>query len=150
MPTFAADEIVTAAKMNLIAKGVLGYAETTTGQAGIGTSLTDLTSMAVTVDVSSATRRIQIIGQVTVRQLTAAGSPTVQVFEGGTYLGTVGRTTLPTSGFSTLHGGVIITPTGGSHTYKLRGVTTNNTMDVIADGTSFGPSSILVVDLGAV
>lgn len=150
MPNFVVDEVVTAAKMNELAKGVLGYAQTTTGQSAIGTSLTDLTSLSVAVTVSSAARRIWIIGQVTVRQLTAAGTPTVQVWEGGTYLGVVGRTTLATSGFSTLHGGVLITPTSGAHTYKLRGLTTNNTMDVIADGTNFGPNSILVVDLGAV
>lgn len=150
MPNFVADEVVTAVKMNELAKGVLGYAQVTATQSGIGTTVTDLTSLSVAVTVASAARRIWIGGQVTVRQITAAGTPAVLVYEGTTYLGAVGRTTLAASGFSTVAGGVLLTPTAGAHTYKLRGITSNNTMDCIADATNFGPNSITVLDLGAV
>lgn len=151
MPNFAADEVVTAAKMNEIAKGVLGHAEVTASQTGVS-AVADLTGLAVTVDVSSSARRIMITCNLNCRQVTSTGVHVVTAWEGSTQLGRLGTAVGAVATFWWhCSGHIILTPTGGSHTYKLRMQTSVGTCDIIADtGSSFGPNSITVVDLGAV
>ena len=59
-PTFVADELVTASKMNELPKGVLGYAQVTANQGSITTG-SDLTGLSVTVTVPAG-RRLKITG----------------------------------------------------------------------------------------
>ena len=54
-PTFVADEIVTAAKMNSLPKGQLAYAQITANQSGI-TTVVDISGLSVTFDAGTSRR----------------------------------------------------------------------------------------------
>lgn len=111
----------------------LGYAEESGAQTGIGSSVTDLTNLAITVDVPAGAR-IRLSGHVVFRQRTAAGSCVGSFREGSTTLGRWATQTLDTDGFHLGDGSIILEPTTGSHTYKLSLSTTGGTVDTIATG----------------
>lgn len=96
----------------------LGYAEVTASQGGI-TTITDLTGLAVTVTVPVG-RRIKIIGRAAVNGSVASNTANVIIREGGTALqyGTVINSPTIGNGVSN-QVEVVITPTAGTHTYKL-------------------------------
>lgn len=128
-------------------RGVLGYAEITSGQTGIS-SETDLTGLSVAVDVA-ASRRIKITASVNIRQRTSAGIAIVRIKEGSTNLRRADNE-LAIDDFATAQvTRVIESPSVGSHTYKLTALTTAGTVDINADDdVTHGPASILVEDIG--
>jgi hypothetical protein len=127
---------------------VLGYAQVTTAQTGIGAGGADLTGLSVAVTVGSS-RRIRITAQCVVAQQTANGHMQGYVREGTTNLGRFGTVFMATvGGTGFFHGHAVLTPTAGAHTYKLFGITNTGSYDMVADGTN--PASILVEDIGPV
>jgi len=151
MPDFVAGEIVTANKMNQIPKGVLGYAQVTSGQSGI-TSMTDLTGLSVTVNISAG-RIIRITGHgllsVSNFRSVAAG----WIREGSSTLGRFGSVdnqALTANAFALGHGAVILSsPSPGQHTYKLSLEVTSGSGTASLQAFTTSPAYILVEDLGA-
>lgn len=131
------------------AGGQLGYAEVTANQTGI-TSETDLTGLSVAVTVG-ANRRIKITGQGHVTPQTSVGTCVGRIKEGATNLGRwAGADGGTPIGNSSLEiGSAILTPSAGSHTYKLtlQKFTGGNTVDLTA-ATGL-PAFILVEDIGS-
>ena len=121
-------------RLNALPKGVLGYAQVTAGQAGITTTITDLTGLSVTV-TCEASRRIRVTGHGTAVQRTAIGLPIGYIREGSTTLSEWLRNSLGINEQAASESSVIITPTAGSHTYKLSLNTTASTVDSAASAT---------------
>lgn len=153
--TWVTGEVVTAAQLNqdvrdnilFLAASTLGYAQVTANQTGIGTTVTDLTGLSVTVTVT-ASRRIRVTGYIPVQQQTNGRLVTAYVREGSTtlndYLLAIDGTA---SLFGTIPAAVVLTPSAGSHTYKLSLATSGDTVNMIA--ASGRPAFILVEDIGA-
>lgn len=146
MPDFVQGEVVTAAKMNEIPKGVLGYAEITTSETGIST-LEDVTGLETTVTVP-ANRMIRIEISVNIRQRTSPALAIVRIREGSTSLRRSDHQ-LAADDFATAQLSRILFPSPGQHTYKVSAQTSAGTVDVLADdNVTHGPAHILVTDLG--
>jgi hypothetical protein len=146
-PQFSPDEVVTAAKMNQLPKGILGYAQATATQASIGTSDTDLTGLSVAVTLVAG-RRLKVTAYVKVTA-GAIGRTFARVAESTTELqmSTVSHHASGASGQQQHTVTAIITPSAGAHTYKatLRG----ESATCSAVGAATAPIFILVEDLGA-
>lgn len=130
-----------------VPRGVLGYAQVTADQNGIGTSSTDLTGLSAAVTVL-ASRRIKITARATLAQQTSAGIVVGEFKEGAAVLARFQRASLGTGETIVGYASVILTPSGGAHTYKLAAFTTANTVNMMA-ATVDGPAFILVEDIGA-
>lgn len=137
-------EVLTAANVNKIPGGWIGYATNTAAQTGVGTTATDLTNLTVTVTVDTS-RRIRITGYVPIQQRTSAALSEVDIHEGATRLARH-FASVAADQFDTMTPSVILTPTAGSHTYNLKMVTSAGTVDTVygTDTIAF----ILVEDLG--
>jgi len=127
------------------AGGQLGYAQVVADQTGI-TTVTDLTGLSVVVIVATS-RRIKISGHVFVLQNTSTGIPDGNFQEGATVLGRLGSDDLSAGQRTVWDTSVVLTPSAGSHTYKLTASTSAGTLDVKASATN--PAYILVEDIGA-
>lgn len=128
-------------------RGILGYAQVTTNQNGIGTAPIDLIGLSVTVTVGTG-RRIRVSAQVRANKATGGATwVDVSIKEGATNLQS-GVITPGGDGYFTLHNpSVVLTPTAGAHTYKLSGVCNTGTFN--AQGDPLFPMFILVEDIGA-
>lgn len=137
-----------AASVGASTLGTLGYAQITANQAGI-TTKADVTGLSVTVTVGSG-RRVRISAFCTAITGTL-GNAGWFIMEGATQLA---QADLPA--FLTPHAAyntfawvtAVVTPSAGSHTYKVQAVNdgTGNAATVNA-GATF-PSYILVEDIG--
>lgn len=126
--------------------GTLGYAQVTSNQASITTEV-DLTSLTVTVTVTSG-HRIKITGQALFTIDTANRGAAIAIKESTTQLNQ-GNAWASEAGFGvTVKAEAVLTPSAGSHTYKLtaqRGGSTG-TLTMVAGATN--PAFILVEDIG--
>lgn len=101
-------------------RGWLGGAAVVANQSGI-TSITDLTGLSVTIDVPAG-RRIEVRGQGQLSVTASGGTSAVgTVREGSSTLGRWGSIINETAFAKSEYrfGSVVLTPSGGSHTYKL-------------------------------
>jgi hypothetical protein len=132
--------------------GVLGYASVTANQTGLGAGPTDLTSLSATVSVS-ANRRVKITGVAVLRNGSAsANSGSLYITETSTILqegqsGLVG--TGSTGILETITATAIVSPSAGSHTYKLQAGFATGAANIM-QASSTQPAFILVEDLGPV
>lgn len=124
----------------------IGYAEVTAGQTGISAAA-NLTGLSVTVTVPAG-RRLRITGHGQIANDATAGSALGEIMEGGTTLGRWCRNDVPASAttFSD-EGGIIVSPTAGTHTYNLR--LSKNVGGGVIDfqATANNPGFILVEDI---
>lgn len=124
----------------------LGYAEVTANQTGISTE-TDLTGLTVTVTVPVG-RKIRITGHCgEVDNDATAGSVVGRIKEGATTLGLFAANTLGASVAVCLDASVIITPTAGTHTYKLSLHKNVGAGTLTLGANSSQPAFILVEDI---
>lgn len=121
----------------------LGYAEVTAAQTGI-TSETDLTGLSKTVTVGSG-RRVRITGFVPLQQVTSAAIPRVLIHADGVQETDAFHDTAANAFFN-IHVAAVVTPSAGSHTYKLRASTNAGTLSTVTSATN--PAFILVEDIG--
>ena len=125
-----------------VAWGTLDYAEVTANQGPITTEV-DLTGLTVTVTVGTS-RRIQVTGSAHVTNAADASS-TGLIYEDAVNVGRWHRN----NRFSAIvksEGSVVLTPTAGSHTYKLTMLSTG-TGATLGAGAAL-PAFILVQDIG--
>lgn len=128
------------------AGGTLGYAQVVADQTGITTTV-DLTGLSVAATVGSG-RRVKVSGHVGQFNRTA-GTVTfvaLYVYEGVTQL--VGATEAVPNTYGGADVQVVLTPSAGAHTYKLRAATDAiGTVTMTAGAVT--PAFILVEDIGA-
>lgn len=124
--------------------GTLGYASVTSNQTGLSGSVTDLSGLSATVTVASG-RRIEIIAQGMFNLTSGStGAAALYIRESSTTLNALSFyiTSVSTQG-GVVH--AILTPTAGSHTYKISAVV-SVAGSLIASATA--AAFILVKDIG--
>lgn len=138
-----AGEVLTAANVNKLPGGWLGYAEVTANQTGITTEV-DLTGLTVTVTVGTS-RRIRVTGEVLIQTSATGLLAFLYIHADGSQVQK--RVIVPGVAASSemLHAEVILTPSAGSHTYKLRAASGGT---AVLEASATVPSFILVEDLG--
>ena len=127
-------------------RGILqgGYAQVTANQGSI-TAVVDLTGLSITVTVGAG-RRIRVSGHV-IMSNTAIGNCVVYIYEGGTQLQEHIITCAAANGFTTNTPSVILQPSAGTHTYKLRAQASSGTGSTTA--LAIDPAWIMAEDIGA-
>lgn len=126
--------------------GVVGYAERTTNQTGIGTSVTDLTSLSVTW-TAVANRRYMVRSFVNLAQGSTATVGTVVIRTGGNVqLQSEASNTLNTIISTAFQPVTSYTPAAGSQTVKMSASVNAGTGN--SNNSSTNPSWILVEDIG--
>lgn len=124
--------------------GTVGYAEVTASQDIAGTSSTDLTGLTVTF-TAPASRRYRISSQVRAK-FGVTTEAFLSILEGATFLNTVVD---DNDNRATLHCQAIVTPSAGSHTYKLALQFGSADSDNGLFASATAPAFILVEDIGA-
>jgi hypothetical protein len=124
--------------------GWIGYAEKADSDFGPVIAETDVTGLTVTVTVG-ANRRIRVTGDASL--VSNGSSAEGRIKEGVTILGRFGRLAPPaTSDLARQSGSVVLTPSAGSHTYKLTVLGTTPGVEIMCSAQE--PAFILVEDLG--
>jgi hypothetical protein len=123
-----------------------GYAQATANQTTI-TAQVDLTGLTVTVTVTAG-RRIRIRGFCgSVTSSVAGDIGAMYIMEGATQLG-IGTSPALVAAFGpTLAAEVILTPSAGSHTYKLQAARVSGTGNLIFNASASNPMFILAEDI---
>jgi hypothetical protein len=145
---FTALDVLTAANMNLLPAGEVGYASVTANQGSI-TTVADLTSLTATwTAVSSRRYMITVYGN-------AVSSVAGDV--GGLHISTSGGTDvqlaqfyLPSAGVTSVavHAQVMLTGLSGSVTYKARMSRISGTGTLQFSASATAPGQFSVVDIG--
>ncbi len=142
-------DVATAADLNKLAGGWIGYAQNSVDQTGI-TGTVDVTSCTVTTTVGTS-RYIKISGWA---HVTTVGTCTyyIEIHQDGVAVGRIARETAIVTATTTLMNGsaMVVAPSAGSHTYKLVAVLSSGTSLTIEGGTTVASATILVEDCGAV
>lgn len=124
--------------------GTLGYAQVTANQTGI-TAEVDLTGLSVTVTVATS-RRIKITGECLAQNSASGNVHALRIKEGTTQLQSRQLVSGAANSDESFHAEIPLTPTAGSHTYKLAFVAATGTSQLTAASTF--PAFILVEDIG--
>lgn len=130
------------------AGGTLGYAQVTANQGSITTEV-DLTSLTATVTVPTG-RRIRVTGAIDLESTVAADDLGGYIYEGAGLL--VRFFHLSNSSANRGYrgeGSVVLTPSAGAHTYKLRAGRIAGTGTLTMGASASNPAFILVEDIGA-
>jgi hypothetical protein len=130
------------------ARGQLGYAEVTANQATI-TSEVDLTGLTSTVTVGTS-RRIQITAVIRFGVTNANNNALLRIKESTTVLqiGDQESTRLSATANHTIMTSRVLTPSAGSHTYKLSLEMNAGTGSISLIAGTTNPAFILVEDIG--
>ena len=144
--TFSAGAILTAAQMNRLPWGVMGYATKTTTQTGITTAATDITSLTVTFTANTL-RVYRTTIYALVQQNTSAGAPNLTITDTSNVIKATNESNIASAsnylGFTL---SVVGTGLSGSTVRKARAQTNANTCSVL--GAATYPAFILVEDIG--
>lgn len=140
--TAATTARATEVNQNFAELGLLGYAQVTANQ-GTFTTATDLTGLTLTVTISTAFaaagRRIKITGVTLCTSSVSTDLVGLVIAEGAT---TIQQDQKAQN--ETLHVEAIITPTSGSHTYKLQALRTAGTGNITSNASSSRAAFILI------
>lgn len=126
--------------------GTLGSASVTSNQTGIGAEA-DLTSLTTTVTVGTS-RRIRISAVSIFRSDQVDNAVALKIAEGATILQDHSFALPIVSIDQSATTSVILTPSSGSHTYKLRATRYIGTGNCQLTASSTQPAYILVEDIG--
>ena len=138
----------TAAHDNDLPGGWIGYVQVTASQSGIS-GITDLTGLSQAVTVNTS-RRIKITAEGRFTSDTAGNLVGFFIREGATTLNGA-QIELATSGgpgASDMTATVILTPSTGSHTYKLSLSLVDGSGTVSLSANTDNPAFLLVEDIG--
>jgi hypothetical protein len=123
-----------------------GYAQVTANQASITTEA-DLTGLTVTVTVNSG-ERIRITADVMVQGSVVNDFAYLRIKESTTVLQIRSLHISHTSDVMTLHASVVLTPSAGSHTYKLSLARAAGTGSLTLGAGATFPAYIMVEGIG--
>jgi hypothetical protein len=149
--SWVGDDVVAASDMNNIGgdlqflydwSGSLGSASVTSSQGSI-TAEVDLTSLTVAVTVPAGGRNIKISAVVPVKTTVATDQAALYIKESTTYLQTLYAEFSGTGTDVTIAGFCVVTPSSGSHTYKLA-MARAGSGTLTMDAASTRPAYILV------
>lgn len=147
-PTATAGQVLTAAQVKQIPGGWLGYTEVTANQAVSTGTETDLTGLSVTVTVG-ASRRIKVSAVGIMSRSVADGITLGRIKEGATELARFSQhAPSAVTEFDAGAGWAIVTPSAGSHTYKLTMQRFSGTGTVTLNAAVGSAAAILVEDIG--
>ena len=127
--------------------GTLGEAQSTTTQGSI-TSITDLTALSASGTVASG-HRIRVSAIVNAQSTVADDVMELSIREGSTTLQVCDATCRIASVGTTTSCFVYLTPTAGSHTYKLSLARVSGSGTLSTNSSSTAPSQILIEDIGS-
>lgn len=130
-----------------LAWGVIGYASVTANQSGI-TTATDLTGLTTGAITLPGNRRYSLSFECYINSTVNGDIALITIQEGATVLQSVYG--ISNIGANSISGSVIITPTGGAHTYKLTMVRIAGTGSHTMYASTTAPAFILLQDLGPV
>jgi hypothetical protein len=139
-----AGEVLTAANVNKIPGGWIGYAEVTTSQGPFGAA-TDLTGLSIAI-TAGTNRRLRISCHVLLSSSVAGDIARLDIMEGATTLN-LAHGYMTTSAASVCVTAVI-TPTSGAHTYKLQAQRAAGGGGISTFASASAPNFILVEDIG--
>ena len=137
-------EVLTAANVNKMPGGWIGYAEATTNQGAITTAV-DLTSLTVTVTAGTS-RRLRISGRVLISSSVDGDIASLAAMEGATTLNTSQSRMSASATMVVIE--AVVTPTAGSHTYKLQAARAAGTGSLSTLASATAAAFIAVEDLG--
>lgn len=129
------------------AGGTLGYAEAVADQSGI-IGETDLLGLSVAVTVGTG-RRILITGECLAFSSVTDDTARFNIKEGANFLQIRQTLMRPVTVAGTLHAERVLTPSAGSHTYKLTMQRAAGTGSLTMNAGAEFPAFILVEDIGA-
>lgn len=138
--------VVTAAELNALPRGWLGYVEITGGVA-YTTTLTDITGLSVAVTLAAG-RRIKVSAHAVLSPGSANVGQNAFIREGSTTLQRADAIVSAVPSSASVELAVILTPTAGVHTYKMSGQAASGSSGTYNAGGTF-PAWILVEDIGA-
>lgn len=128
------------------AGGQLNYAQIVVSQATISAEV-DVTGLSIAVTVGTG-RRIKVSGEAFFLNDATAGQAAFKIYEGVTTL--VDRPTgMIANENGSVHASVILTPSVGAHTYKIRATKFVGAGTVTLGATATQPAYILAEDIGA-
>ena len=143
--TFTAGNILTAAQMNRLPWGIMGYAQATANQAGITTAV-DLTGISVTFTAASTRYYRTTFYTFSVVQATSNSFPEIRITDGSNVQKQSGVFLLNAGAQAPYSISVVETGLSGSITRKARATVPAGSMTVAASSTS--PMFIVVEDIG--
>lgn len=123
---------------------IIGYAQVTASQLAIGNTEVDLAGLTVTVTVPAG-RRIRITGLGIFQQRTNAALNFMFIKEGATLLHEDIQSVGAVDEYWTPNPSVILSPSAGTHTYKLSARSTAGTVELNASVNT--PAYLLVEDI---
>jgi hypothetical protein len=138
----------TPAPANTALSSALAYAEVIADQTSIS-SIVDLTNLSVTVTVPAG-RRLRITGHAQIGNDATAGMAYGQIKEGSTALGRWAFDRLEASSWTISNGSIIVSPSAGTHTYKLTLEKWGGAGSIYLDAQTEFPAYILVEDITGV
>lgn len=137
---------LTAAQMNDISQGSVGYAAVTATQGSI-TTFVDLTSLTVTVTMVAG-RRLRIKAFAHVQSTVANDIIGLRILEDGSQI-VQGNISSPVANWGVgANAEIVRTPAAGSHTWKLQCGRDTGTGTISMAATATIPAFILVEDIG--
>lgn len=148
-PVFVADEVVTAAKMNLLPKGLLAAPSSITSNSSAFTTEADITGLSVTVTLTAA-RAIKIVFDFGLQSSVTGDNIAIRIKESTTVLKR-GDYRIVASASVESHNleAIVQSPSTGSHTYKISAQRLTGSGSCLVVGTADGRhSSIWVEDIG--
>lgn len=139
-----AGSVLTAANLDKYPGGWIGYVEVTANQTGIS-SVTDLTSLSVTVTAGTS-RRLKTEGYAVLAQNTSTAAVSFTIRSGASAQLALWQAVVTGNTVTTGNPKRVDTPSSGANTYKLSLAANAGTVDLNASSTS--PAFILVEDIG--
>ncbi len=143
--TQTSSDFETAAEYNDAAGGWIGYVAVTADQGSI-TAVTDLTSLCQAVTVGTS-RRIKITAECRMSNSSGTGGCVLEIWESTTRLQTRSQWASVADSHNGMNCTVVLTPSTGSHTYKLRGDIASTGTVTMRAGAEY-PAFLLIEDIG--
>ena len=143
--TFTAGNVLTAAQMNRLPWGIMGYASATANQSGITTE-TNVTGLSVTFTANSTRYYKTTVYTFSAQQNTTAGYAEIRITDGSNVQKSSGVIYQLAGVQAPMCVSVVETGLSGSTTRKARALTNAGTLLLAASATS--PMFIVVEDIG--
>jgi hypothetical protein len=144
--TAVTNDVLTAANVNNLPGGEIGHAELVADSSTFSSVLTDISGLSQTVTVNT-NRKIRITFDASVNT-SATDACFFFIREGSTQLRAITHVWGPNSTSSYIHFSVVISPSSGSHTYKISGQANTGTTNVKILASATNPAQMTIDDIG--